>query len=107
MWPCLCTCASFPKTSKAQRQHFTEALSNRLDVSAENHLWPGLFLHVLYSGIAIVTSATTSISIGLTWGGVVYSWTSAQVLAPLCFGVAGVILFMIYEWSWCQYPWVS
>ncbi len=37
------------------------------------------------------------IILALTWGGVTYEWNTAAVLAPLCFGVGLVSLFVCYE----------
>ncbi|EKM52295.1 uncharacterized protein PHACADRAFT_176318 [Phanerochaete carnosa HHB-10118-sp] len=50
--------------------------------------WVGNFL--------IVTSSTATV-LGLTWGGVQFAWTSAQVLVPLILGLIGIVMFLIYE----------
>ena len=51
--------------------------------------------------------STTAIVIGMTWGGVEYAWTSAQVLAPLIIGGIGLLLFLLYETLWAKHPLVS
>ncbi|KAL9054091.1 MAG: hypothetical protein Q9162_004348 [Coniocarpon cinnabarinum] len=50
-----------------------------------------------YIGSAIFTGSLTSLLIALTWGGVMYPWTSARTIAPLCVGIVGIIAFTIYE----------
>ncbi|KAI0709725.1 Mfs1.2 [Earliella scabrosa] len=48
-------------------------------------------------GNVLVISSTAAVVIGLTWGGVVYSWSSARVLAPLIVGLCGLVAFFVYE----------
>ncbi|KAA1466884.1 MFS general substrate transporter [Dentipellis sp. KUC8613] len=48
-------------------------------------------------GNALIISSTTSVVVGLTWGGVQFSWTSAKVLAPLILGLVGLCAFAVYE----------
>ncbi len=38
------------------------------------------------------------------WAGIDFPWVSAQVLAPLCIGVVGLIAFLVYECCFCEYP---
>lgn len=59
------------------------------------------------SGNILITGSTTSVVIGLTWGGMQYSWTSASVLAPLVLGLVGLVSFVIYELRFCKSPTVS
>lgn len=42
-------------------------------------------------------AATTSAMIGLTWGGIQFAWSSAQILVPLILGFVGLAAFMVYE----------
>lgn len=51
--------------------------------------------------------STTSVVIGLTWGGVQYPWLSGRVLLPLVIGLLGLIVFIIYEIYFCKPPVVS
>ncbi|KAI0833819.1 Mfs1.2 [Trametes gibbosa] len=55
-------------------------------------------------GNALVISSTTSVVIGLTWGGVQYPWSSARVLAPLILGLCGLGFFFLYEARWARNP---
>lgn len=45
----------------------------------------------------MVIIGSALVIIGLTWGGVRYAWSSAQVLAPLIIGFALVFGFVVYE----------
>lgn len=48
-------------------------------------------------GNLIIIGSTCACCIALTWAGVKYPWSSAQVLAPLCVGIAGFAGFVLYE----------
>ncbi|TGO20738.1 hypothetical protein BPAE_0269g00080 [Botrytis paeoniae] len=50
--------------------------------------WFGSFLFV---------ASVTSFLIPLTWGGVMYAWSSVRTLVPLLVGVGGLITFLIYS----------
>ena len=63
--------------------------------------------HFAYRGNILVTGSTTSVVIGLTWGGVQYPWSSARVLSPLIIGLVGLGVFVIYEIYYCKPPVVS
>jgi Fungal trichothecene efflux pump (TRI12) len=63
--------------------------------------------HLSRRGNILVIGSTTSVVIGLTWGGVRYPWTSARVLSPLVIGLVGLGVFMIYEIYFCKPPIVS
>ncbi|KAI9510085.1 major facilitator superfamily domain-containing protein [Russula earlei] len=55
-------------------------------------------------GNVLVTGSTTSVVIGLTWGGITYPWSSAHVLSPLVIGLVGLCVFIIYEINLCKPP---
>lgn len=48
-------------------------------------------------GSFIFTSSTTSFLIPITWGGVLYPWSSWRTLVPLSLGAAGLLVFCLYE----------
>ncbi|KIM76367.1 hypothetical protein PILCRDRAFT_826363 [Piloderma croceum F 1598] len=48
-------------------------------------------------GNLFFVACTTSCVIGLTWGGIQFSWGAAQVLVPLLFGLIGLGCFIVYE----------
>ncbi|KAJ7487867.1 iron permease [Mycena latifolia] len=48
-------------------------------------------------GNALVVAGTGLAIIGLTWGGVRYPWSSAEVLAPLTIGLTLLAVFVVYE----------
>ncbi|KIK65195.1 hypothetical protein GYMLUDRAFT_220462 [Collybiopsis luxurians FD-317 M1] len=55
-------------------------------------------------GNFIIISSTTSVVIGLTWGGVQFSWGSARVLVPLVLGLSGIGVFFLYEFRYAKHP---
>ncbi|TCD68656.1 hypothetical protein EIP91_010177 [Steccherinum ochraceum] len=55
-------------------------------------------------GNVLVISATTGLAIALSWGGVVYPWTSARVLAPLCISAALLVAWLVYESYFAAIP---
>lgn len=50
-----------------------------------------------YIGCALFVAPLTSFLIPLTWGGVMYSWSSWHTLVPLILGVAGLVSFSFHE----------
>jgi Fungal trichothecene efflux pump (TRI12) len=48
-------------------------------------------------GSAIFVASMTSFLIPLTWGGVMYDWTSWRTLVPLILGAVGILGFCLYE----------
>ena len=50
-----------------------------------------------YIGSVMFIASTTSLLIPLTWGGVMYSWTSWRTLVPLIVGAFGLIGFCFFE----------
>lgn len=48
-------------------------------------------------GTVIFVGSMTSFLIPLTWGGVMYSWSSWRTLVPLLIGLAGMVGFCFYE----------
>ncbi|MCJ1281746.1 hypothetical protein MMC26_001069 [Xylographa opegraphella] len=48
-------------------------------------------------GSVLFVSSMTSILIPLSWGGVMFDWTSWHTLLPLIFGVVGVAGLFVYE----------
>lgn len=58
-------------------------------------------------GSVLFVASTTSFLIPVTWGGVMYAWTSWRTLVPLILGLAGIIIFIIYELSIPAEPLIS
>lgn len=50
-----------------------------------------------YVGSLIFMASATSFLIPLTWGGVMYSWSSWRTLVPLFLGAIGILAFCLYE----------
>jgi len=49
-------------------------------------------------GSVFFVASSVSFLIPLTWGGIMYEWTSWRTLFPLVIGVVGVIGFGVYEY---------
>ena len=64
-------------------------------------------LNTVSSGNIVLIASSVSCVIGLTWGGVKFEWTSAQVLAPLVLGLVGMCGFLVYEATVAKEPVVS
>ncbi|GAA6035590.1 hypothetical protein JCM8097_004917 [Rhodosporidiobolus ruineniae] len=56
-----------------------------------------------YANFIFVGAATATV-LGLTWGGVTYSWSSYKVLVPLILGLAGIAAFLYVEKRFVKYP---
>ncbi len=54
-------------------------------------------LYVDWIGGFFFISSTCSFLIGITWGGVQYSWSSWRTLVPIILGLAGVAATLIWE----------
>ncbi|KAI9784351.1 MAG: hypothetical protein M1839_002412 [Geoglossum umbratile] len=50
-----------------------------------------------YIGSVIFVASTTSFLIPITWGGVMYSWSSWRTLVPLIVGFVGLVGFVFFE----------
>ncbi|KAL4770136.1 major facilitator superfamily domain-containing protein [Aspergillus nidulans var. acristatus] len=50
-----------------------------------------------YIGTTLFISSLSSFLIPLTWGGIMYPWTSWHTLVPLCLGAAGLAVFTVYS----------
>ncbi|OCH88921.1 MFS general substrate transporter [Obba rivulosa] len=55
-------------------------------------------------GSSLVMGSACACVIAFTWGGIVFPWLSAPVLAPLSVGLCGIIVYIVYETRWCSYP---
>jgi len=52
-----------------------------------------------FAGSITILTAVITLILALTWGGVTYSWSSYQVLVPLCVSACAFILFPFIEWT--------
>ncbi|KAI0750018.1 major facilitator superfamily domain-containing protein [Daedaleopsis nitida] len=68
--------------------------------------WKEKFGRMDWIGNFLVIASTTAIVIGLTWGGVLYAWSSPRVLVPLILGFVGLFGFFVYEAKWATNPMV-
>ena len=70
---------------------FYEIMSSRRD------LFLSKWRRFDFVGCALFLGSTTSFLVGVTWGGVQYDWDSPQVLVPICLGLAGIVLTIVWE----------
>lgn len=56
-----------------------------------------------YLGSVIFLASSTSFLIAITWGGVMYAWSSWHTLVPIIVGLFGLSLFVIYEAKFATY----
>lgn len=57
-----------------------------------------------YIGTVLFVGSLSSFLIPLTWGGVLYSWSSWRTLVPLIIGVVGLATFDFYEYRFASDP---
>ncbi|KAK7012809.1 efflux pump FUS6 [Favolaschia claudopus] len=57
-----------------------------------------------FIGNVLVVASTTSLMIGLTWGGVQYPWSSPRILTSLILGCIGLGAFLVYEFTVASNP---
>ena len=48
-------------------------------------------------GAVLLTASTTSFLMPVSWGGVLFAWSSFRTLVPLVLGLCGILLFVVYE----------
>ncbi|KAK4150316.1 general substrate transporter [Chaetomidium leptoderma] len=66
--------------------------------------WTEKLGRIDFIGNAIFMASTVAVLIGVTWGGTVYPWKSANVIVPLVLGFLGIGLFLTYEWTIAKNP---
>ncbi|KAF4817569.1 Efflux pump dotC [Colletotrichum siamense] len=57
-----------------------------------------------FVGILLALAGTTSLMLGLTWGGGEYPWASAAVLTTLLVGFFICVVFVLWQWKGPRYP---
>ncbi|KAJ5970423.1 Major facilitator superfamily domain general substrate transporter [Penicillium vulpinum] len=58
-----------------------------------------------YIGNVLIMGATSAVLCALTYGGSRYAWSSWQIIVPLVLGLAGMVIFMVFEQSkFCREP---
>ncbi|KAJ5190250.1 uncharacterized protein N7498_009235 [Penicillium cinerascens] len=55
-------------------------------------------------GQALFITSLSSFLVGLSWGGVQYSWGSYHTLVPLCLGVGGIVATGFWEFLGTNHP---
>ena len=54
-------------------------------------------LHFDWFGAILLTAAATSFLMPVSWGGVMFAWSSFRTLVPLILGICGFVVFILYE----------
>ncbi|GAA6025386.1 hypothetical protein JCM11491_002701 [Sporobolomyces phaffii] len=67
-----------------------------LKVRTPSTTWQEKYEQIDWFNLLFIAASTSAI-LGLTWGGVAYSWKSAQVLVPLILGLVGIVVFVYLE----------
>ena len=68
-----------------------------LNLSFKNTKFAEKLARVDWVGMFLFVASTTSFMIPITWGGVMFPWSSWHTLVPLLLGVAGMVGFVLYE----------
>jgi MFS family permease len=68
-----------------------------LDLESRKLSIKGKLQEIDYLGSVVFVASLTSFLIPITWGGVMYSWTSWQTIVPLIIGAIGLAAFCLYE----------
>ena len=50
-----------------------------------------------WAGAILLTASTTSFLMPVSWGGVMFAWSSFRTLVPLVLGICGLFVFVMYE----------
>jgi MFS family permease len=65
----------------------------------------GRLRRVDWVGTGIVVASTVAVLYGLAYGGAVRPWSDGGVIASLVAGLAGLVLFLVWEGTpWCTHP---
>ena len=54
-------------------------------------------LRVDWVGAMLLTASSTSLLLALSWGNVMYPWSSWRTIVPLILGVFGIFILVVYE----------
>ena len=68
-----------------------------LRLSFKNTKFAEKLARVDWIGTFLFVASTTSFMIPITWGGVMFPWSSWHTLVPLLLGAAGMVGFVLYE----------
>ncbi|KAL2072658.1 hypothetical protein VTL71DRAFT_12001 [Oculimacula yallundae] len=66
-------------------------------------VWAGLRA-IDWSGSLLIVGGTLMLLLGLSFGGVTFSWSSATVINLIIFGIFTGFLFALNEWKLVKYP---
>ena len=61
-------------------------------------------VHFDWVGAVLLTASTTSFLMPVSWGGVMFPWSSFRTLVPLILGICGLVIFFIYDRYFVKTP---
>ena len=65
------------------------------------HKVPGAFTAKLvrfdWPGVVLLTASLTSFLVAISWGNIVFPWSSWQSIVPMAVGLCGILAFIFYE----------
>lgn len=82
---------------------FTFLVFTMPDDSPGTPIWAGVKA-IDWSGSMLIVGGTLMLLLGLNFGGLTFSWSSATVINLLVFGTFATFLFIINEWKIVKYP---
>ncbi|CAH0056890.1 unnamed protein product [Clonostachys solani] len=50
-----------------------------------------------WPGVMLLTAPLTGFLVSISWGGILYSWSSWQSIVPMVLGLVGLLAFIVYE----------
>jgi MFS family permease len=55
-------------------------------------------------GSVLFIASMTAFLIPISWGGVIYAWSSWRTLVPMILGICGLVAFCFYEEIFAKHP---
>lgn len=107
LWPLSHLDHYFPTRTEADDYLAREDQGDGLGVGLGSGIRLVSSLTFVCSGVTLIVGSSVSFLIAMTWAGIRFPWTSAQVLAPLVVGAVGIVAFFIVEAFWLKRPTVS
>ncbi|KAJ5953141.1 hypothetical protein N7454_000037 [Penicillium verhagenii] len=88
---------NFPLSAVAGVMLFTSVRFQKGETQLRSVDWIGQTLFIASLSVFLI---------GLSWGGVQYSWASYQTLLPLCLGVVGIVATVLWEFYGTDHPFI-
>jgi MFS family permease len=75
-----------------------------LNLSARERTMTEKMSQIDYIGALIFVASSTAFLVPISWGGVMYSWSSWHTLVPLLLGIFGLVAFSVHEAYFAAFP---